>query len=72
MRYAIIPEFPEAVDLEPLADIVCDIIGLPQEDAHPSSVSMGSDILVKIYEAIFNAYGVPTQPHRGEIHDLME
>ena len=72
MRYAIIPEFPEDQDLEPLADIICEMMGLPQQDVHPNSLAMGADVIVKIYQAIFNAYGVPTpdgdetDEYRGE------
>jgi hypothetical protein len=60
MRYAVIPEIPEDQDLRPLAVVVCRAMGLPEAEAHPSSIDRIATIVADIYEAVFNAYGVPS------------
>ena len=60
MRYAVIPEEPEDEDLQPLAEVICRKMGLPEEDAHPASIEMVAVFVAEAYQAVFSAYGVPT------------
>ena len=60
MRYAIIPETPDDQDLQPMAAVICRAMELPEEDAHPASITLVAGIVAEIYQAVFNAYGVRT------------
>ena len=57
-----IPELPEEEDLQPLAAVFCRAVGLPEEDAHPSSIARLAPYIADAYKAIFETYGVPTPP----------
>ena len=59
-RYAVLPEYPEPDDLVPLADVLCEMVGLPQTDAHPSSVGLLSEQTARVYQAIWRVYAVPS------------
>ncbi len=58
-RYAVIPECPDDEDLKPLADVMCEAMGLPQDDAHPRSVDLAAGHVVAAYRAIYNRFGRP-------------
>lgn len=60
MRYAVIPEEPEDEDLTAFSSVICAAMGLPEDDAHPSSMELVAVVVVDAYRALFNTYGVPT------------
>ncbi len=60
MRYAIIPQVPEDPALKSMAVVICRAMGLPEDNAHPASVDRVANIVADVYEAVFNAYGVPS------------
>ena len=66
MHYAVIPEHPEAEDLEALATVICRVMGLPETNTHPSSDDLAVEHVAAAYQAIFNAYGVPTKDKETE------